>query len=57
LDDLTCKATLNLHKDKVQVVRWNRQSDNTLLSIGFDRRINVFDVRDENSTVTAKISK
>jgi len=47
LEDLQCKATFtNLHKDKVQAVRWNSVSDNTLLTAGYDSRINIMDVRD-----------
>ena len=58
LDDLQCKATLNkLHTDKVQVVRWHPSRDNTLLTAGFDKRINTVDVRDANSFVCATLPK
>ena len=57
LDDLECKATLNVHKDKVQTVRWNPKNDNCLLSGGFDRVLNVLDVRDDKSAVRTKIPK
>lgn len=58
LDDLQCKATLsNLHTDKVQVVRWHPCNDNTLLTVGFDKRINTVDVRDANSFARGTLPK
>jgi len=56
LDDGECKAVFNkIHKDKVQAVRWNLNSDNTLLTAGYDSVINVLDVRDANSLITTTI--
>ena len=47
LDDLQCKCTFDkLHKDKVQVVRWNSLNESTLLSAGYDHKVNIVDVRD-----------
>jgi periodic tryptophan protein 1 len=58
LDDLQCKATLsNLHKNKVQAVRWNLVTDNALLTAGYDSRVNVLDVRDQSSKISTKIPK
>ena len=58
LDDLKCKATFDqLHKDKVQAVKWNPQKDNILLTAGYDHRVNVVDVRDSNSNLQCKIPK
>ena len=46
LEELTCKATFsNLHKNKVQVVKWNNCNESLLLTGGYDRVINVVDVR------------
>ena len=47
LDDLQCKAKFDgLHKDKVQAVRWNNVNESTLLTAGYDSKINIIDVRD-----------
>jgi periodic tryptophan protein 1 len=47
LEELTCKATFaNLHKNKVQVVRWNNVNESIFLSGGYDRVVNVVDVRE-----------
>ena len=52
LDDLKCKATYDqLHKDKVQVVKWNNIKDNILLTAGYDHRVNIVDVRDSGSNL------
>ena len=46
LEEAVCKATYtNLHKNKVQVVRWNNVNEQLLLTGGYDRVINVVDVR------------
>lgn len=46
LEEQACKATFtNLHKNKVQVVRWNKQNEQILLTGGYDRVLNVVDVR------------
>lgn len=46
LEEQACKATFsNLHKNKVQVVRWNQVNESLLISGGYDRVINVLDVR------------
>ena len=48
LEEQACKATLaNLHKNKVQVVRWNKVNESILISGGYDRVINVVDVRQQ----------
>jgi periodic tryptophan protein 1 len=58
LDDLKCKATYDqLHKDKVQAVRWNNCKDNILLTAGYDHRVNVIDVRDNSANLQSKIPK
>ena len=47
LEELVCKASLNnLHKNKVQLVRWNLHNEQLLLTGGYDRLINVVDVRE-----------
>ena len=47
LEELVCKANLpNLHKNKVQLVRWNLKNEQILLTGGYDRLINVVDVRE-----------
>jgi periodic tryptophan protein 1 len=47
LEELACKANLtNLHKNKVQLVRWNPKNEQVLLTGGYDRVINVVDVRE-----------
>jgi len=46
LEEGACKATFtNLHKNKVQVVRWNNCNEQLLLTGGYDRVLNVVDVR------------
>lgn len=47
LEELVCKANItNLHKNKVQLVRWNLHNESLLLTGGYDRLINVCDVRE-----------
>ena len=47
LDEEVCKANLgSLHKDKVQTVRWNNLNESVLLTGGYDKLINVVDVRE-----------
>lgn len=47
LEELQCKANLtNLHKNKVQLVRWNQKNEQILLTGGYDRVVNVADVRE-----------
>lgn len=47
LEELQCKANLpNLHKNKVQLVRWNNKNEQILLTGGYDRVLNVVDVRE-----------
>ena len=47
LEELQCKASLaNLHKNKVQLVRWNLKNEQVLLTGGYDRVLNVVDVRE-----------
>ena len=46
IDELSCKANItNLHKNKVQLVRWNLFNEQLLLTGGYDRVINVCDIR------------
>lgn len=47
IDELACKANItNLHKNKVQLVRWNLFNEQLLLTGGYDRVINVCDIRE-----------
>lgn len=47
LEEQVCKANLvGLHKNKVQLVRWNLNNEQVLLTGGYDRVVNVFDVRE-----------
>jgi periodic tryptophan protein 1 len=47
LEELQCKASLaNLHKNKIQLVRWNLKNEQVLLTGGYDRVLNVVDVRE-----------
>lgn len=47
LEELVCKATFaNLHKNKVQLVRWNPIQESLLLTGGYDRLLNLVDVRE-----------
>ena len=46
LEELTCKATLPVHHNKVQLVKWNCFNESILMSGGYDRVINVIDVRE-----------
>jgi periodic tryptophan protein 1 len=47
LEEQVCKANLTeLHKNKVQLVRWNLNNEQLLLTGGYDRVINVVDVRE-----------
>jgi WD40 repeat protein len=58
LDDLQCKATFaGIHKDKVQVVKWNSINDKILMSAGYDSKVNILDVRDKESKIKIKIPK
>lgn len=58
LDDLQCKAKFdNLHKDKVQVVKWNNVNDQILLTAGYDSKINVLDVRTSENPLKTKVNK
>ena len=58
LDDLQCKAHFTeLHKDKVQQVRWNCVNDQVLLSGGYDKKINVFDVKSQKDAISTYIPK
>ena len=60
MDEEKCKASLHLHKDKVQAVRWNAINESILLSGGFDKRVNVIDVRERplgNNAIKLKIPK
>jgi len=58
LDDLQCKAVFSkIHTDKVQAVKWNQVNDKILLTAGYDRIVNVFDVRNKDSLVKTKIPK
>lgn len=53
IDELACKATFqNLHSDKVQVVEWNRVNESLMLSGGYDGKLNVLDVRTQESAVS-----
>jgi periodic tryptophan protein 1 len=58
IDELACKmAYQDLHNDKVQVVKWNRQNEQVLLSGGYDGRINVIDVRQAEGAIQYKLDK
>lgn len=60
LDEEKCKASLHLHTDKVQAVRWNSINESILLSGGYDKRINVIDVRERplgNNAIKIKLPK
>ena len=47
LEELACKGSFdNLHKNKVQLVRWNLHNEQLLLTGGYDRVVNVLDVRE-----------
>ena len=47
LDELQCKANItNLHKNKVQLVRWSPHNEQLLLTGGYDRVVNVCDIRE-----------
>ena len=47
IDELACKANItNLHKNKVQLVRWNLFNEQLLLTGGYDRVVNVCDIRE-----------
>lgn len=57
-DDCQCKAVYtDLHTDKVQAVKWNLQNDKILLTGGYDRIVNVLDVRDKESLIKTKVPK
>lgn len=46
LEEQVCKMSFSkLHTDKVQSVRWNLKNEAILLSGGYDKRVNVVDVR------------
>lgn len=56
LDDMKCKAHFtNLHKDKVQQVRWNLVNDQILLTGGFDKKINILDVKAPNDAISTLV--
>lgn len=58
LDELQCKAVFSkIHTDKVQAVKWNQVNDKVLLTAGYDRIVNVFDVRNKDSLIKTKIPK
>lgn len=58
LDDLQCKAWYpNLHTDKVQAVRWNPVNDQILLTAGYDRKINIVDVKAAGAALSTIIPK
>jgi periodic tryptophan protein 1 len=58
LDDLQCKARFaNLHADKVQSVKWNNVNDQLLLSAGYDRKINILDVKTPEAAATTLIDE
>ena len=44
--------SINEHKDKVQMVRWNKTEDNVLITGSYDKTIKLFDVRCETSATT-----
>jgi periodic tryptophan protein 1 len=47
LEELACKANItNLHKNKVQLVRWSPKNEQLLLTGGYDRVVNIADVRE-----------
>jgi len=46
---------MNEHKDKVQVVRWNKKEDNILLTSSYDKTVKLHDLRMEKSSVTINI--
>jgi periodic tryptophan protein 1 len=43
------------HKDKVQVVKWNKKEDNILLTSSYDKTVKLHDLRMEKSCVTFNI--
>lgn len=56
LDDLQCKCTYDkLHSNKVQVVNWNPLNESLMHTVGFDGKINIVDVRDQDKSLTAMI--
>lgn len=56
LDDLGCKARFtDLHKDKVQTVRWNNINDQVLLTAGYDFKVNILDVKTPGAALTTQI--
>jgi periodic tryptophan protein 1 len=58
VEELAAKATYaSLHDDKVQVVRWSNKNESILLTGGYDGKLNVVDVRDENATMTYQLDK
>ena len=58
LDDLQCKCKFDkIHKDKVQVVKWNAKNESILMSAGYDHRVNIIDVRDEAQNIKIKVPK
>jgi periodic tryptophan protein 1 len=48
--------TIKEHKDKVQIVKWNRCEDNVLLSGAFDKTVRLFDMRTQAEGMTVKLS-
>ena len=45
------KVSIYLNKKKVQVVNWNPSEEAILLSGGYDKKLNVFDVRKPDGAV------
>ena len=53
-----CKAAFtDLHSDKVQVVKWNLKNESILLSGGYDSKINLIDVRNNQAGLHIIIPK
>jgi periodic tryptophan protein 1 len=48
--------TIKEHKDKVQIVKWNKMEDNVLLTGSYDKTMKLFDVRSKDSAATIEIS-
>lgn len=45
---MKCKAWFNnIHTDKIQSVMWNQKNDQVLLTAGYDRKINILDVKSQ----------
>jgi periodic tryptophan protein 1 len=48
--------TITEHKDKVQIVRWNKMEDNVLITGSYDKTMKLFDVRSDTSATTIETS-